>query len=349
MASYNQFGLCCNRRERVVIIFRFGNSDETREAFNQRRQRCDQTNKDNALLNARSRDVIEELTERHWALMYLQHLATRVIQTNRLEIQFSDLPPIASLSVHDPESSSISLPPPLMYEESIEQHLEVLEQRIKDAQIGKEASWAALSTLALGLTSDIQDNPEDVEIAFRVFNDGSHARFFTGRGDIRCSNWQRFEISEPQERKGAERHIISDRIPTNYISISTSPRRIWNFAIRKPVKADQKIAIIDLRVLRRLGVAYGSSTDDLGFRPLNKTYGTGTMFATKYHLLVLGWLPPRSILGFLSIDQFEALLKQSHIDNSSSENISLPEYDKKIGFSSILQYLPAPAVISPVS
>ncbi|RDW56483.1 hypothetical protein BP5796_13124 [Coleophoma crateriformis] len=318
MASYNQFGLCCNRRERRVIIFRFGNGDETREAFNQRRQRCDQTNKDNALLNARSRDVIEELTKRHWALMYLQHLATRVIQTNRLEIQFSDLPPIVSLSVHDPESSSISLPPPLMYEESIEQHLEVLEQRRKDAQIGKEASWDALSTLALGLTSDIQDNPEDVEIAFRVFNDGNHARFFTGRGDIRCSNY-------------------------------TSPRRIWNFVIRKPVKADQKIAIIDLRVLRRLGIAYGSSTDDLGFRPLNKTYGTGTMFATKYHLLVLGWLPPRSILGFLSIDQFEALLEQSHIDNSSSENISLPEYDKKIGFSSILQYLPAPAVIPLVS
>jgi hypothetical protein len=131
---------------------------------------------------------------------------------------------------------------------------------------------------------------------------------------------------------------------------------MWNLAINNLDRADQKIAVIDLRVLRRLGIAYGSSTDDLGFRHLNKTAGTGTMFATKHHILVLGWLPPRSILGFLSIKQFEALLKQFQINNSrsgssfsslymtmtdyyNSENISDSEYEKKISFPSILQYL----------
>jgi hypothetical protein len=60
------------------------------------------------------------------------------------------------------------------------------------------------------------------------------------------------------------------------------------FSYQKPFKADQTIAVIDLQVLRRLGIAYGSSTDDLGFRHLNKTNGTGTLFATKHHILVLG-------------------------------------------------------------
>jgi hypothetical protein len=40
-----------------------------------------------------------------------------------------------------------------MYKASIEQHIEVLEQRRRDAQIGNETSWAALNTLVLGLIS----------------------------------------------------------------------------------------------------------------------------------------------------------------------------------------------------
>ncbi|KAI9730921.1 MAG: hypothetical protein M1818_007995 [Claussenomyces sp. TS43310] len=341
MASRTQFDLKCNRPEGCIAL-RFADDDETDEAFNQRKQDRDQTNKDNALLNARSRDVREELSEGHWALMYLQHLANRINQTDRVRIDLSDLPPITSLSVSDPKLSySISLPPPPRYEASIEQHIEVLEQRRKDAQIGKEASWAALTSSALALTSGMQGNPSDIDIAFRLFNDDSHARFFADREDIRCSNWHKFDINQPPERKGAENHITSVEIPTNYISISTSPRRIWNLATKNLLKAKQRIAVIDLRVLSRLGIAYGSSTDDLKLRHWNQKYETGTKFATKHHTLVLGWLPPVSILGFLSIEQFEALLKQSQIDDSKkSEDISLSEYEKKISFLSILQQLP---------
>lgn len=50
------------RSERAIAV-RFADSDETDEAFNQREQRYDQTNKDNALLNAKSQVVREELTE----------------------------------------------------------------------------------------------------------------------------------------------------------------------------------------------------------------------------------------------------------------------------------------------
>lgn len=167
-------------------------------------------------------------------------------------------------------------------------------------------------------------------MAFRVFNDKSHSPFFASREDIRCSNWQQFDISQPQQREEAENHIASpwSTAPTNYISISTSPRRIWNIVLA--IKdtdlvraAQQKIAVIDLRVLRRLGIAYGSSTDDLGFHHFNRTKDTGTKFATKHHILVLGWLPPQCILGFLSIKQFEALLEQFQIDTSSS-SLSFP-------------------------
>jgi hypothetical protein len=86
--------------------------------------------------------------------MYLQYLANRVNQTDRVRIHFSDLSPIARLSIHDAESiASISLPQPPMYEALIEQDIKVLEQRRKDAQIGKESGWTALNTLALVLTS----------------------------------------------------------------------------------------------------------------------------------------------------------------------------------------------------
>lgn len=149
MASYyDQFGLSCNpsrATRRVPIHIK---TIESNEAFSQREQRYDQENKDNARLNAKKLVVIKELAERRWAQMYFQHLAHRVKQTDMVRIQFSDLPPIASLSVHDLESSS-----PLMYHASVEQHIEVLEQRRRDAQIGKETSWDALNTLASGLTS----------------------------------------------------------------------------------------------------------------------------------------------------------------------------------------------------
>lgn len=178
---------------------------------------------------------------------------------------------------------------------------------------------------------DIQGNPDDVDIAFRIFNDDSYAHFFASREDIRCSNWQQFDISQLQERRGAEEHITGVPVPTNYISISTSPRRIWNIVNKQLAKANQKIAVLDLRVLRRLGIAYGSSTDDLGFHHCNRSKGTGTKFATKHHILVLGWIPPPCILGLLSIKQFEALLKEAQIDNNSSSGLSfsssLMKYD----------------------
>jgi hypothetical protein len=115
------------------------------------------------------------------------------------------------------------------------------------------------------LTRGIDGYPEDAEIAFRIFNDDSHAPYFPHRKDIRCSNWQHFDINQPQERKGAERRITYfPEFATNWISISTSPRRIWNITIdeKKPGRADQRIAVLDLRVLERLGIAYGSTTFD---------------------------------------------------------------------------------------
>ncbi|KAK0101134.1 hypothetical protein ONS95_012885 [Cadophora gregata] len=121
---------------------------------------------------------------------------------------------------------------------------------------------------------------------------------------------------------------------------------MWNLFIKHQYISNRKIAVIDLRVLRRLGIGSGSSTEDFGFRHHNKRTGTGTPYATKHHILVLGWLPPQCILGFLSIGHFEKLLARSHINNSRSGYVPLSEYDKIITFSSMSHYLPEAAALS---
>jgi hypothetical protein len=67
---------------------------------------------------------------------------------------------------------------------------------------------------------EISEHPSDNYIAFRVFDDHSQARYFS-KGDIRCGNWQEFNVNEHLTRVGAENHILGARISTNYISIST--------------------------------------------------------------------------------------------------------------------------------
>lgn len=155
------------------------------------------------------------------------------------------------------------------------------------------------------MITDISERPSDTDIAFRIFNDHSQAQFFERTGDIRCSNWREFDIKKNLKRAGAENHTMCASGPTNYISISTSPRRLWNIVSKGGSEGSPKIAVIDLRILRRLGIAFGSTTDDLGFR---------IEYATKHHLLVVGWVPTRSILGFLSTTRFHSLLQASQIN-----------------------------------
>jgi hypothetical protein len=78
------------------------------------------------------------------------------------------------------------------------------------------------------MIAGIKKHPEEIDIAFRAFDNQSHARFFEDRQDIRCSNWQLFDVDKPLTKRRAERHIERDLILTDYISISTSPQRIWN-------------------------------------------------------------------------------------------------------------------------
>lgn len=158
------------------------------------------------------------------------------------------------------------------------------------------------------MVADINSDPSDNELAFRAVDENNYAPFFEDTRNIRCCNCREFQIDDPVWRNGAEEHVTQARVPTNYISISLSPRRMWNIVRKRETKVRQKIAVIDLRVLKRLGIAYGSTTDELGFSHYNPRSGTGTTFATEYHHLVLGWLPARSILGFISCSQFEGVL-----------------------------------------
>ncbi len=163
------------------------------------------------------------------------------------------------------------------------------------------------------MVADIDPFAQDTDIALRIYDDKAHAPYFKNRKDIRYSNWQNFDLAKRLNKGEAEKHIENVPLPTDYISISTSPKRSWNWYIRANDNAQKNIAVIEIRILRRLGIAYGSSTQDLGFKHLNKVHGTGTLFATKHHYLVLGWIPSRSILGILSSAQFEGLFQESDI------------------------------------
>jgi hypothetical protein len=70
-----------------------------------------------------------------------------------VRIDFLSLLDIANLSVHETGHNTLVKTPRLpIHETSIEQHIEDLELRKRDARIGKEAGCAALNALAVGLT-----------------------------------------------------------------------------------------------------------------------------------------------------------------------------------------------------
>lgn len=325
MPSHGKFGLWDNRPTNWGLV-RFANDSESDENFRQRESKANEKKKANHRLNKLSMEVRAEIDTRLWAVMYVQYLVKRVHNTDPVHIEFTGLPNIARLSLSDnaaAPSLKEPLDPPFQYL-SLGTQLQTLEQRLKDARLGVEAIWTTLIELTFTLTSgkksqlknclglmttiEISGIPPDSHIAFRAFNSQSQARLFHG-GDIRCGNWQEFDVNQNLTRAGALTHISGDHIPTDYISLSTSPRRVWNF-VKGLGPGDQTIAVIDLRILGRLGIAYGSTTD-LDFL---STGPDRTAYVTKHHFLVAGWIPCRSVLGFLSLKDFKELLEEAQID-----------------------------------
>lgn len=166
MESSVQLGLRCDRKEQKFCCDLYPSSSNASRSFDfegERLRRLEQEKndeqkvKENALLNQKSRVVMDEIGERRWVPMYSRHLVGRIKETDRLEIVFSkdsNLSKMASLSLQEPEDSSATCDAqPPMYESSTKQHLEVLERRRKDAQIGKNEAWATLNALELYLTS----------------------------------------------------------------------------------------------------------------------------------------------------------------------------------------------------
>jgi hypothetical protein len=261
---------------------------------------------------------------------------TRINDESEVAIAFSvvfatdppDTPDITRLSIKDNAST-------IPFDHlAADIQLNILEQRSRDVRIStdiiRDSVKKLVDVLASGnnpiprldmfhnkIVADIKGDPSGDELAFRAVDENNYAPFFEDTGDIRCSNWRAFHIDDSLWRTGAEQHVTQTPVPTNYISMSLSPRRMWNIVRKREAKVRQVIAIIDLRVLKRLGIAYGSTTDELGFSHYNPGNGTGTMFATKYHHLVLGWLPARAILGFISCSEFKGVLADSHIDTST--------------------------------
>ncbi|KAK0368282.1 hypothetical protein CLIM01_14360 [Colletotrichum limetticola] len=268
MAPKLRFGLRDNRARRVVIT---ANNDETDESLYQRQQEVGERNRTNSQLNIMSKEIDTRFHEILWAAEYQTYLVERIHRDDQVSIEFSetsdiDLPDLEKLSLTGEESlCTASYPSFDALPNDIQ--IRILDARHKDAQILLAPNWVSLQTLVKELTSGIVGSPEDDDIAFRLFDDSSKASFHSITGDIRCANWRDFKVKGCRSRRGAKDHILGEiKQCTDYISVSTSPRRIPNLTKYDVSSQCQKIAIIDLRILRRLGIAYGSTRNDLDFR-----------------------------------------------------------------------------------
>ncbi|KAJ0132013.1 Uncharacterized protein HZ326_24892 [Fusarium oxysporum f. sp. albedinis] len=99
MPSHGKFGLKYDRpTNRVLIHRRIGATDES---FHQRQRETNEKRIANRILNELSSKVREETEARFWATMYLQYLMKRIHNTERIFIEFKDLPDIKRLSLGD--------------------------------------------------------------------------------------------------------------------------------------------------------------------------------------------------------------------------------------------------------
>lgn len=147
-------------------------------------------------------------------------------------------------------------------------------------------------TIIIGLS----ETPPTSHLGFGFFARESRARLYPER-DIRCENWQDFNVGRNRTTEETKNHIRGfDDKSTDYCkSLATSPLRIWSLADKWGIKT-QGILIIDLRVWQRLGIPFGSTTEDLGF------CGTGmtkTKYGAKHRVAATGWNPAHSMADFL--------------------------------------------------
>ncbi|KAH7353323.1 hypothetical protein B0T11DRAFT_300480 [Plectosphaerella cucumerina] len=273
----------------------------------QRQEKLKKENDEVAKLNMMSKQVKEEICANLWATMYWKHLISRFISKDLVFIELSPnrrslLPDVTKSS----PASDTQRPLPreehnnaaqeaFLEDETFTVQFEVLQRRYLDACEMAKPIWEGVERTMDMLIEDILGDPSEDEFAFRAFHKDKQAKFFESRGDMRCGNWHNFDIGNSFAWQEADDH------------------RLWNI-MKKFDWWKNAIAIIDLRVLKRLGIAYGSTKGN-GHGELGLC---GSGFANEEELLVAGWIPSRAIKGFLSYTQFKDLLTANGIENSNS-------------------------------
>ncbi|KAH6685859.1 hypothetical protein F5X68DRAFT_232837 [Plectosphaerella plurivora] len=303
------------------IPSQFAEDDED-PTFPQRLEEAKESNDEMTKLNEMSRKVELEIYANLWAVMYWDYLIDRLFSYAPVFIDFTRAKNGETISCKPKllptRKDKFDVDRVFLGNESSGLQLKVLERRYLDACQSTQKTWDALAKVIGKIVESMNGDPADDEIAFRAFHDGHQAKFFTDHGDIRCGNWRNFDINRPCVKQEADDHVRGYCYrQTDYISITTSPRRLWNFITRTPWKfsEDIRIAVIDLRVLTRLGIAFGSTKgngrDELGLN--------STKYATKHHLLVAGWIPSQAIKGLLSIGQLRGLMANNDNEGSKPE------------------------------
>ncbi|KAK1967152.1 hypothetical protein LY78DRAFT_669225 [Colletotrichum sublineola] len=151
MASDGKFGLWYKRHKNnhyPAVIKRITKVDTT---FYQRQQDALEKCASNRFLDDKSTEIEEELHQKLWALMYLPHIIERIDNADPVHIEFSDLPDLQTLRATDAKSYSASSIDEFAAQPDTLQ-TQILEQRLRDARIGKEEAWVALNALINKLT-----------------------------------------------------------------------------------------------------------------------------------------------------------------------------------------------------
>ncbi|CAI6014595.1 unnamed protein product, partial [Clonostachys chloroleuca] len=96
--------------------------------------------------------------------------------------------------------------------------------------------------------NNLSEAPPKSHLGFWFFGRESRDRLYPER-DIRCGNWQEFDVGQDITTEGAREHIcgFNDKLTDFYRSLTTSPLCIWSLADKRGIKP-QKVLVIDLHL-----------------------------------------------------------------------------------------------------
>ncbi|KAF7907015.1 uncharacterized protein EAF01_004602 [Botrytis porri] len=173
--------------------------------------------------------------------------------------------------------------------------------------------------------------PKPDTLLYRVHAATSKSPFDRTTG-IRCSGWiDSLYISDTADSRQADgrafqSHCNRDKVPSPYISVSTSVARLMRLSDwPREEEAESRVFVISLNRLRRLGIKAQSTNlyfdeflDSAGertYRPNGwNNYENGVSYVTDSHWLVEEWIPDQAIVSEMDCEEFLKIAERGGIN-----------------------------------